>query len=194
MRIVGGRLSGRRFSGPPGDRTRPTAERTREGIASALEARGWIDGAVVLDLWAGTGALAFEALSRGAARATLVEGDRRVARAIERSARELGLSERAAVIVADLDRPPDRWIASLAEPADLVFCDPPYAQVARISPVLSALVEAGKLRPGAAVVVEHAKKAPPALPLGFGAVAAYRYGDTAVLLGSAPREERRNPE
>lgn len=194
MRIVGGRLSGRRFSGPPGDRTRPTAERTREGIASALEARGLIEGAVVLDLWAGTGALAFEALSRGAARATLVEGDRRVARAIERSARELELGEQAAVIVADLDRAPVRWIAALAEPADLVFCDPPYAQVARVGPVLSALLEAGKLHPGAAVVVEHAKKAPPALPAGFGETATYRYGDTAVLLGSAPREEPRNPE
>lgn len=194
MRIVGGRLGGRRFSGPPGDRTRPTAERTREGIASALEARGWIDGAVVLDLWAGTGALAFEALSRGASHATLVEGDGRVARAIDKSARELDLSERVEVIVADLERPPDRWIGKVREPADLVFCDPPYARVERVGVVLSALSEAGKLRPGAAVVVEHAKKAPPALPAGFGRIATYRYGDTAVLLGAAPTEEPTEPE
>ena len=79
MRIVGGSLGGRRFSGPPGDATRPTSERVREAIASALDARGWIEGAVVLDLFAGTGALAFEALSRGADRAFLVERSRPLA-------------------------------------------------------------------------------------------------------------------
>lgn len=194
MRIVGGALSGRRFSGPPGDRTRPTAERTREGIASALASRGWIEGAVVLDLWAGTGALAFEALSRGAARAVLVEGDRRVARAIDASARELGLEDRVTVVTADLEKPPAKWMGALDAPADLVFCDPPYARVERVGPVLSALLEAGKLRAGAAVVVEHARRAPPHLASGFGEVGAYRYGDTAVLLCTAPNGPTPEPE
>ena len=133
MRIVGGSLGGRRFSGPPGDGTRPTSERAREAIASALDARGWLEDAVVLDLFAGTGALAFEALSRGAARAFLVEKSRVVARAIEKSARELGLSDRATVIQADLlaGRGQSRWLASI-EPASLVFFDPPYAEIAAV--------------------------------------------------------------
>lgn len=186
MRIIGGTLGGRRFSGPPGAKTRPTAERVREAVASALEARGWIAGAAVLELWAGTGALSFEALSRGARSAVLVEKDRRVARAIERSARELGLTDRTAVVVADLDKPPARWMRRLAEPADLVFCDPPYARIDRVGPVLAALERAGKLRPGAALVIEHAKRSPPTLPPSFGELTTYRYGDTAVLLGTAP--------
>ncbi|HJL20021.1 MAG TPA: RsmD family RNA methyltransferase [Sandaracinaceae bacterium LLY-WYZ-13_1] len=187
MRIVGGTLGGRRFSGPRGDATRPTSERVREALASALEARGWIAGARVLDLWAGTGALSFEALSRGAEHAVLVERDRRVARAIGRSARELGLEARVRVVVSDLEKPPARWIeAAPLAPVGLVFCDPPYARVERVGPLLAELARAGVLRPRAAVVVEHARRSPPSLPAAFGEVATYRYGDTAVWLGTAP--------
>ncbi|RZO54705.1 MAG: 16S rRNA (guanine(966)-N(2))-methyltransferase RsmD [Sandaracinaceae bacterium] len=185
MRIVGGSLGGRRFSGPPGDGTRPTSERAREAIASALDARGWLEDAIVLDLFAGTGALAFEALSRGAARAFLVEKSRVVAKAIEKSARELGLSDRATVIQADLlaGRGQSRWLASI-EPASLVFFDPPYAEIAAVEALLSTLAAEDKLRPGAAVVIEHARRAPPTLPPGFGEVRSYRYGDTAVLVAA----------
>jgi len=181
VRIVGGSLGGRRFSGPPGDATRPTSERVREAIASALDARGWIEGAVVLDLFAGTGALAFEALSRGADRAFLVEKSRSVARAIDKSARELGLEARAKVIQADLTKA--GWMDGV-EPASLVFLDPPYAEIARVEPLLSALAAAGKLQPDAVVVVEHARREPPTLPPGFGEVRSYRYGDTAVLVAA----------
>ena len=189
MRIVGGTLSGRRFSGPPGKSTRPTSERVREGIASALISRGWIDGAQVLDLYAGTGALAFEMLSRGAEAAVLIEKSRPVAKAIARSAQELGLGSRALVVQADLERAATSWLSRIPRPADLVLLDPPYADIAHAQSVLSSLAEHGKLADGAAVVVEFRKRCPPVLPLGFDEVSSYRYGDTAVLLATFTRDE-----
>jgi 16S rRNA (guanine966-N2)-methyltransferase len=166
----------------------------REGVASALEARGMIEGAVVLDLCAGTGALSFEALSRGAARAVLVEKDAAVARTIEKSARELGLASEVRVLALDLERDVRAWMPRLPHDAtfDLVFLDPPYARIAVVTTVLAGLRDCGKLSPGAAIVVEHARREPPTLPEGFASIASYRYGDTSVLLGTAPmdREHR----
>ncbi|HEY8431321.1 MAG TPA: 16S rRNA (guanine(966)-N(2))-methyltransferase RsmD [Sandaracinaceae bacterium] len=188
MRIVGGRFGGRRLAAPRGEGTRPTAERVREAIASALEARGWIEGAVVLDLFAGTGALGLEALSRGAARAVFVDRDPARARAIEKAARELGIGDDVRALALDLEKPPRAWLGRLPgdEVFDLVFVDPPYAMIAAVTKVLAALAKSGKLRPGAAVVVEHARRHPPELPPGFAEIARYRYGDTAVLLSTAP--------
>ena len=183
MRIVGGRLGGRRIAAPRGQSTRPTSERVREGIASALEARGRFEGAVVLDLFAGTGALGFEALSRGAARAVLVEKDAALARAIEKGARELGVGAEVSVLALDLERPPRTWMARLPDVRfDLVFLDPPYARIDVVTTLLAALSESGKLSPDAAIVVEHARRGPPTLPDAFSEIATYRYGDTAVLL------------
>lgn len=188
MRIVGGRLGGRRLAAPRGQSvTRPTAERVREGIASALDARERIEGAVVLDLFAGTGALAFEALSRGAARAAMVDRDAAMVRAMRESAKQLGLEDAVDVVALDLERDPASWTARLpAGPYDLVFLDPPYARIERVTPILASLWEAGALRPGAAVVVEHARRHPPTLPSAFCHIATYRYGDTAVLVATAP--------
>lgn len=189
MRIVGGSLSGRRIPGRPPKGTRPTSDRVREAIASALEARGMIEGARVLDLYAGTGALAFEALSRGAAFAELVDDSRSAVALIRKAAKALGLDERVAVHALDLSRRPDRWLDRIEGPADLVFLDPPYARVAEAATVLSALASAGKLRAGAAVVVEHAIKSAVELPTGFSEITRYKYGDTGVLLAEAPAEE-----
>ena len=190
MRIVGGRLGGRRIAAPRGEGTRPTSDRVREGVASALEARGWIEGARVLDLFAGTGALSFEALSRGAAHAVMIDRDAALIRAIDKGARELGLEREVRALAFDLEREPRTFIARLPEDArfDLVFFDPPYARIAVVTPLLAALLESGKLTPGAAIVVEHARRAPPTLPDDFAPVATYRYGDTAVLLSEAPGE------
>lgn len=191
MRIVGGALSGRRFTGPPGDVTRPTSERVREAIASALDARGAFATDVVLDLFAGTGALAFEALSRGAKRALLVERDRRVARAIEKSAAELGLADRVRVAVVDLSRAApavERIAAADGGPFGLVFADPPYDEIDSVRPLLSALAAKGALGEGAWVVIEHAAKRPPSFVtgaetlVGLDSVSTYRYGDTAVVI------------
>jgi len=198
MRIIGGALGGRLFRGPPPSATRPTADRVREAIASALMARSAIEGARVLDLYAGTGAFAFEALSRGAERAVCVEREKRVAAAIETSATELGLRARVEVIVGALGVSPraeDRRgraqssgpleqrlrRAAGSDPFDLVFADPPYADIDDVPPLLQRLAALGVIARGALVVLEHATKQPPKSATFLATEAAYRYGDTAVL-------------
>ena len=129
MRIVGGRLSGRRFGAPGGRGTRPTSDRVREALGSALEARGAFDGARVLDLFAGTGALSFEALSRGAATAVLVDRDPGAIRQIKRSASQLGLAEDVRALRLDLLPDPETELRKLPTTVggfDLVLVDAPY--------------------------------------------------------------------
>src|SRR5690606_32583549 len=125
-----------------GQATRPTSERVREALASALDARGRIVDAHVLDLYAGTGALSFEVLSRGASRAVLVERERRVAQQIRANAESLGLSERVEVVSLDLETDPTVLVPRLARRGrafDLVFADPPYDRTERVLPLLAAL-------------------------------------------------------
>lgn len=187
MRIIGGALGGRRFRGPPPGATRPTADRVREAIASALEARGALSGARVLDLYAGTGALAFEALSRGARRATYVEQSRPVWVACGRCARELGLEKRVEGLVATLGpKLSSRLEALLVRAAgtdgfNLIFVDPPYADVDDAPPLLARLATLHVLSPEALIVLEHATKHPPTLSTFLATCATYRYGDTTVL-------------
>lgn len=184
MRIVGGALSGRLFAGPKGEATRPTAERVREAVFSALEARGAVEGARVLDLYAGTGALAFEALSRGAASALSVERDPRIVRAIEADARSLGLSDRHRALSLDLGKKnvPER----LPGPFELVLADPPWADVPRAAVVLAALVAAGVLAEGGRLLLVHAERDPDPEIAGLEVETRYRYGDTAVVLYLRP--------
>lgn len=192
MRIVGGALGGRRFGRPqPG--TRPTSDRVREAVASVVASRRGFEGARVLELFAGTGAYAFEALSRGAEHATLVERDRRAAAEIERSAAELGLSARVTLLTVDL-------LASGAErrlpagPFELLFVDPPYDDVLAALALVERLADASLLAEDALVVLEHrtpdAARVDAALgpnsPLELRA--SYRYGDTSIAL-LAPRPE-----
>ena len=113
MRIIGGRLSGRRFGALSGRGTRPTSDRVREALASALQARDAFDGACVLDLFAGTGALSFEALSRGASHAVLVDRDSRTVRQITQSAKELGLGEKVHAVRLDLLSDPASAVSKL---------------------------------------------------------------------------------
>ena len=187
MRIIGGALGGRRFRGPPPGATRPTADRVREAVASALEARGAIAGARVLDLYAGTGAFAFEALSRGAEHACCVEQDKRVAASLDTSATELGLRSRIDVIVGALGARMAAPLESRLRRAagttgfDLVFVDPPYAAVDEVPALLLRLATSGVLSPDALVVLEHATKQPPTASTFLATEATYRYGDTAVL-------------
>lgn len=182
MRIVGGRLSGRRFAGPKTGGVRPTSERAREGLASALDARGKLEGARVLDLFAGTGALGFEALSRGAAHAVFVERDRVVCAALRRSVEELGLGTSTSLVAGDLLARAAKTLDRLVEmgPFDLVFADPPYAQIDALGPLLQAIVRRGLLAPSALVVVEHAAEDSLAVIEGLASVAEYRYGDTVA--------------
>lgn len=186
MRIVGGRLSGRRFGAPTGRGTRPTSDRVREALGSALESRAAFDGARVLDLFAGTGALSFEALSRGASDAVLVDRDPRAVQQIKQSAKELGLDP--AVRAVRLDLLGD--LASLPrklQPADavfsLIFVDAPYAEIDSIPPILESLAKAKRLAPGAWLVVEHPTSHPWRWPKGLAPEADYRYGQTGISLG-----------
>lgn len=188
MRIVGGALRGRRFPAPKGEGTRPTSERVREALASALEARGGIAGARVLDLFAGSGALAFEALSRGADHAVLVEADRKVQRGLKQSAAALGLEARVTLRRDDLFGAKAPAALAALGPFDLVFADPPYARLGELGPLLEGL--AGALSADALVAIERASKdSLPAHP--FRVAASYRYGDTAVdLLSPQPAPNR----
>lgn len=184
MRIVGGTLSGRRFAGPTGSGTRPTSERVREGLSSALDSRDLFHGRRVLDLFAGTGALAFEALSREATSAVLVDRDRQLVKALDKSAAELGLRERCHTVALDLlGRGAARKLRERCDGSfGLVFVDPPYAKIEQIPPLLDALLDEGVIDASAAIVIEHAKRLAPSDLGKLALTASYKYGDTVVLL------------
>lgn len=180
-RIVAGSAGGRRLETPPGDATRPTTERVREALFSSLEARlrDWAD-VRVLDLYAGSGALGLEALSRGAAHATFVERDRRTADLVRRNARTLGL--RDAVVVA---APAERAVAELDGAFDVVFMDPPYGMGDdELASVQTALVEHSALADDAVVVVERSTRSgePPWVD-GLDGERHKRYGSTTLWYG-----------
>ncbi len=174
MRVVAGRFGGRRLAAPPGRGTRPTADRVREALFSIL---GSLDGARVLDLYAGSGALGIEALSRGAARAVFVERDARVAAVLRANLEALGVgAEEARVIRGDALRN----ASSGDGPYDLVLIDPPYRLAAALGQELSDAV-APVLAPGARVVTESDRRDPlelTTLPL----IDERRYGDTLIRI------------
>lgn len=172
LRIVGGELGGRRIHAPPGERLRPTAERTREAIFSML---GPLQGASVLDLFCGTGALGLEALSRGAATVTLVDTE------IDPAARNvelLAVGDRCTLVEADALS----FLESGAERFDLVLCDPPYRLADRLGSQLEKPLER-RLAPGARVVVESAPDAPIDLTLPL--ARERRYGAARVRIYEA---------
>lgn len=189
MRIVGGELSGRRFSGPKGSTTRPSPERLREALASALEARGVIDGAKVLDLFAGTGAVSFELLSRGAASAVAVERTAPMVRSLDTNAASLGLKEqpgRFRALQIDLFDVPGRVAPKLQRfgPFDLVFADPPYADVDRLMPLLASETASDLFADPCIFALEYPSREHPALPEAWEEQRSYRYGDSAFLLAT----------
>lgn len=181
-RIIAGRAGGLRVETPRGSATRPTSDRVREALFSAIEARWDLDGARVLDLYAGSGALGLEAWSRGAATVTLVESDCRTAALVERNARAIGCT--AADVVA---RPVQAALAAGASGAyDVVVSDPPYPLSEEdLATDLRLLAEHGWLGDGALVVVERGARSPePTWPSGLmplrGKRARKRYGETAL--------------
>jgi len=177
VRIVAGAYGGRRIGAPSGDTTRPTSDRVREALFSML---GPLGEDVVLDLYAGSGALGLEALSRGAARAVFVERDRRALAALHANVATLGLSaERAVVRSGDAGRVARDAVAG-GEAYDLVFLDPPYRLAAEAGAAVGATL-VGLLAPGARVVTESSRRAPLELndvPL----TQERRYGDTLVRI------------
>jgi 16S rRNA (guanine966-N2)-methyltransferase len=186
VRIISGIFGGRRLTSSVADSTRPTSDRVREGLASALQARAAFDGAVVLDLFAGTGALGLEALSRGAARVLAVEQDRQALRCIEDNVRALQVHDRVTVLKLDLLKNAgasmERVRATGIGPFTLVFADPPYAQLSELLPLLAALALSDQCALGALLAIEHQRSTQVPAPEGLHQVGAYRYGDTAVTL------------
>ncbi|GAC58833.1 hypothetical protein GOHSU_54_00110 [Gordonia hirsuta DSM 44140 = NBRC 16056] len=176
-RIIAGEFRGRRLNAPA-DVTRPTSDRVREAIASMLGARMDITDTRVLDLYAGTGALGLEVLSRGAATAVLVESDRRAAAVARENIAVCGMVSRARVV----NRTVSSFLAAPGALYDLVFLDPPYEMAAQeVADALVALVE--HLDEGAWVVLERASRSEPVTwPDGVTPVAEKVYGDTAITL------------
>jgi 16S rRNA (guanine966-N2)-methyltransferase len=183
-RIIGGSAGGRRLSTPPGEATRPTSDRVREAIFSSIEHEvGSLVGCRFLDLYAGSGAVGLEALSRGARRALLVERDRRAVRVIRANVAAVRLAG-ASVLPGRVERlagaPPEE-----AAGFDVAYLDPPYtASTEEVVGVLSALRRHGWLADDAVVVVERSVRSP-ALhwPEGFVAGRSRRYGETCVWYG-----------
>ena len=185
MRIVAGSARGRALTGPKATskHIRPTADRVRESLFNVLGQ--WFEGQKVLDLYAGTGALGLEAVSRGAMRVVLVDSDREAQELCRSNAEALGFTPRVEVLA----QPVERALAALGKREDryqIIFADPPYA--ARVvETVLEAVARHGVLAPGGTVVVEHDKREPaPESYAGFTQVDQRRFGDTLVTLFRIP--------
>jgi 16S rRNA (guanine966-N2)-methyltransferase len=178
-------MRGRRITVPEGDLVRPTKDRVREAMFSALDARGAIVDALVLDLYSGSGALAIESLSRGADRALLVEKDKAALEAIAHNIEHLGIKSQTRVsragVTAFLEAPPPP-----EAPFDLVFADPPYATPAgAVEELLAALVMPGWLAPEALISVERPARAEIRPPEGLRACWERTFGDTLVFFFDA---------
>ena len=183
-RIISGRVGGLRLQTPAGSGTRPTSDRVREALFSRLEHLDVLEGAAVLDLYAGSGALGLEAASRGASTVLLVESDRAAAVVARRNAALTGIpgiTVRAATV--------ERTLATAPPTAfDLVFIDPPYDIGEEVlEAVLIALVQQGWLSADALLVVERSSRSPePRWPAGLEAEGERRYGETRIWFAGVP--------
>ncbi len=178
MRVIGGELRGRRLTAPAGPTVRPTSDRVREAVFSILYSLGGVEGLRVADLFAGSGALGIEALSRGAASATFVDRDANAVAAVRQNLSAVGLaggerSGAATVVRADVDA----WAARAASRYDLAFVDPPYDYDGwdRLLPLL----------PADLVVLESGTELH--LPAGWGVLRSRRYGGTIVTVARPGR-------
>ncbi len=178
MRVIGGEHGGRRLTAPVGANVRPTSDRVREAIFDMLFSLGGVDGLVVADLFAGTGAMGIEALSRGAASVTFIERDPKSIEGIRANLSAVGLGGAeaggdAAIVRADVDG----WVTQTASRFDLVLCDPPYDN-AGWDTLVARL-------PADLVVLESSK--PIVAPDGWEVLKSKRYGGTIVTVARPER-------
>jgi 16S rRNA (guanine966-N2)-methyltransferase len=191
--VIAGEAGGRRLAVPAGRDTRPTSDRAREGLfATIVSIAGSLTGARVLDLYAGSGAVGLEALSRGAGHVLLVESGARAARVIRENVGAIGLPG-AEVVTDRVERLLARGPAPLDPLADggrydIVFADPPYALAdEEVSGMLAALAGRGWLAPGALVIVERATRSGPvSWPAGFVPCRSRRYGEATFWYARWP--------
>jgi 16S rRNA (guanine966-N2)-methyltransferase len=183
VRVIAGSHRGKILAAPPGRALRPTADRVRESVFNILAHGGFgaggmsiLQGARVLDAFAGTGAMGIEALSRGATHATFIERDRTALEALRANLRAVREAAHATVLAADALDPP-----RAAEPVTVAFLDPPYRE--GLGPrALAALAAAGWFLPGAIVTVEVAAREAFAAPAGFEILDERRYGAARVVI------------
>ena len=173
LTITGGTLRSRRIPTPPGRAVRPTPARVKEALFSILGSR--VDDARVLDLFAGSGALGFESLSRGAAHVTFVEKHRPTAELLRAAARALGVAEHVEVIAA----PAERAVRGLDGRYDVVFADPPYAQ-AFPAAMLDTLCRRRTIDAATTVVYEHSSHEPTPVDPALQVERSERYGEVAL--------------
>jgi 16S rRNA (guanine966-N2)-methyltransferase len=183
VRVVAGRFKGRRLHAPPGAGTRPTSDRVREALFAIL---GPLDGARVLDLFAGSGALGIEALSRGAASATFVDSEPTAVAAIRRNLEALDLPPDAAGVRRQDARAFLRAARDGRHEYDLVFLDPPYRLAAELGRELSPAL-AGLLAPDGRAVSESDRRAPLDLAPDLHLTDERRYGDTLIRIHEQAR-------
>jgi 16S rRNA (guanine966-N2)-methyltransferase len=185
-RIIAGIAGGRRLAVPSGRSTRPTSDRAREGLfAAVLAVLGSMDQTLVLDLYAGSGAVGLEALSRGAADVLLIESDPGAAQVIRRNIDAIALP--GATLIQDKVGRALRRGPGAAGPRDLVFADPPYSTSDdELRTVLAALADHSWLTGDALVVLERdARSGPPPWPKGYSPQRSRRYGETMLWYGRA---------
>jgi 16S rRNA (guanine966-N2)-methyltransferase len=181
MRIVAGRFRGANIEAPKGLATRPTSDRVRQALFNVLEhgASGFdFEGARVLDLFAGSGALGLEALSRGARFALFIEDDAAARAAIRRNVEALGLTGASKIWRRDATR---LGPSGTMQPFDLVFCDPPYGKGLGVRS-LTAAAEGAWLAPGAVAVLEERAETEIAWAAPFEEIERRRYGDTQIVM------------
>ncbi len=176
MRIVGGQWGGRRLHAPRGHGTRPTSDRVREALFSIL---GDLTEVRCLDVFAGTGAVGLEALSRGAGHATFVEKNPAALRALSTNLIELAVPlDRFSLLKVDVRRA----MVRLEGPFDLIYADPPYDQVSVLTPLLFRIVQA-TLSPNGVAIIEHRRRDPPPdPPTGLFREDGREYGETTLAL------------
>jgi 16S rRNA (guanine(966)-N(2))-methyltransferase RsmD len=173
MRIIAGAHKGRTLKAPKWDGLRPTSDKLRETLFNILAPH--VEGARVLDLFAGTGAVALEALSRGAAAATCVESDRRAATLIDENATLCGEQNRCAIIRDTVERALQRPLPG--GPFEIIVLDPPYDYAALEQAVIAA---AGQRAADGVVVLEHASRVTPPAPAGLAPARTVKSGDSAL--------------
>lgn len=183
LRIIAGELRGRRLRSHERPGLRPTTDRVRESVFSMLGSRLDFEGIEVLDLFAGTGALGIEAISRGASRCTLVEGDRGTARLIQDNLRELGIADRATVVAGDAVK----FLSAVEATYDLIVADPPYAATV-FDRLVHEIFTRGLLRRSGLFVLEHSSAMQPRAAPGAAIVATRGFGDTAVTIFGVARD------
>jgi 16S rRNA (guanine(966)-N(2))-methyltransferase RsmD len=153
MRIITGKLKGRKIPHPNTSEVRPTSDRTKEGMFSAIVARRYLDGAKILDLFAGTGNLDFEAISRGAQSVQFVDNQAENLSHIEKLAKQFGVESQIQTRRSDIEQ----FLSGPAIPYDIIFCDPPY-DYPLMHEMVEKILEGGWLAPEGWLVLEHDRR------------------------------------